>query len=166
MEAGQRDEIGFLVESFNEMTQALKSASQEAEESRAELQAQGEYLETVLGNLSSGVLTLDHQGRIITDQRRVQADPGLAGGFDAQHWKPHARTPGKLLSIAPFLEPFVAAINQQIKRGRIEWQQEIRIDRPGTPLVLLMRGSRLPLVSLPGEQAEDGMLSFSMMSPS
>ncbi len=48
------------------MTQALKTASQEAEESRAELQAQGEYLETVLGNLSSGVLTLDDEGRIIT----------------------------------------------------------------------------------------------------
>ena len=29
--AGQRDEIGFLVESFNQMTQALKKASAEAE---------------------------------------------------------------------------------------------------------------------------------------
>ena len=48
------------------MTQALRTASQEAEASRAELQAQGEYLETVLGNLSSGVLTLDGEGRIIT----------------------------------------------------------------------------------------------------
>ena len=64
--AGQRDEIGFLVESFNQMTQALKTASQQAEASRAELQAQGEYLETVLGNLSSGVLTLDEEGRLIT----------------------------------------------------------------------------------------------------
>ena len=56
---GPRDEIGFLVDSFNQMTEALKSASQSAEESRAELQAQREFLETVLANLSSGVLTLD-----------------------------------------------------------------------------------------------------------
>ncbi len=38
---GQRDEIGFLVESFNQMTQALKTASHEAEESRAELAGPG-----------------------------------------------------------------------------------------------------------------------------
>ena len=65
--ADQRDEIGFLVESFNEMTQALRAASREAEDSRAELQSQGEYLETVLGNLSSGVMTLDDAQRFSGD---------------------------------------------------------------------------------------------------
>ena len=75
---GQRDEIGFLVDSFNKMTQALKAASRAAEESRAELQAQGEYLETVLGNLSSGVLTLDDQGRMITTNTACNQILGLA----------------------------------------------------------------------------------------
>jgi len=69
VEAGERDEIGFLVSSFNDMTRALKAASLSAEQSRAELEAQGDYLETVLGNLSSGVLTLDSDETIIRANR-------------------------------------------------------------------------------------------------
>jgi nitrogen fixation/metabolism regulation signal transduction histidine kinase len=130
--SGQRDEIGFLVESFNEMTQALKKASQEAEESRAELQAQGEYLETVLGNLSSGVLTLDDQGRLITVNESCRQILGLPDSF---------------VKLAPFAEE----IQRQIGRGRSEWQQEIKLDRPGRPLVLLVRGSRLPMATMPDE---------------
>jgi len=154
--AGQRDEIGFLVESFNEMTQALKSASQEAEESRAELQAQGEYLETVLGNLSSGVLTLDHTGRIMTTNAACNQILGLPDGTGSGHAESDAQSLERLMQYAPFLKTFIASINQQIERGRNEWQQEIKIDRPGTPLVLLIRGSGLPLVALPGEAPKDG----------
>ena len=43
-------ELGFLVQSFNEMTEALTNASEEAEHSRSQLQSQSEYLETVLGS--------------------------------------------------------------------------------------------------------------------
>jgi nitrogen fixation/metabolism regulation signal transduction histidine kinase len=146
---GQRDEIGFLASSFNEMTQALKAASQEAEASRAELQAQGEYLETVLGNLSSGVLTLDGSGRIITANeacKRILAlpestGPGVVSG-DLE----------RLAGFDPALAPFAETIGQRIAGGRSEWQQEIKIDRAGSPLVLLMRGSRLPIPTLPGEE--------------
>ncbi len=146
----QRDEIGFLVESFNEMTQALKAASQAAEESRAELQAQGEYLETVLGSLSAGVLTLDTHFRIITTNMACNQILGLS---DAA---PDGQPLDRLANHAPFLEAFIAAIRQQVNRGKNEWQQEIKIDRPGTPLVLLMRGSRLPMNTLAGEKPKQG----------
>jgi len=155
--SGQRDEIGFLVESFNQMTQALKTASHEAEESRAELQAQGEYLEAVLGNLSSGVLTLDENNRIVTTNAACKQILGL----------PDRNAPGaepggegelleRLSRYAPFLAPFIVAIEDQVTRGRREWQQEIKIDRPGSPLVLLMRGSRLPLITPLGSQPNFG----------
>ena len=146
----QRDEIGFLVESFNEMTQALKAASQAAEESRAELQAQGEYLETVLGNLSAGVMTLDTNCRMITTNAACNQILGLSDAGTA------GRTLDHLASHAPFLEMFIDAVKQQINRGQNEWQQEIKIDRPGAPLVLLMRGSRLPMITLPGEKPKEG----------
>jgi nitrogen fixation/metabolism regulation signal transduction histidine kinase len=155
---GQRDEIGFLVESFNQMTQALMTASQQAEESRAELQAQGEYLETVLANLSSGVLTLDDEGRMITTNaacRQILSLPGKSAVND-----PETPTTGQPLErlgdFAPFLDTFIEAIRQPVSRGRSAWQQEIKIDRPGKPLVLLLRGSRLPLVTLAGEQPRYG----------
>jgi nitrogen fixation/metabolism regulation signal transduction histidine kinase len=156
--AGQRDEIGFLVESFNEMTQALKAASHAAEESRAELQAQGEYLETVLGNLSSGVLTLDARCRMITTNTACDQILGLSDGFSASlsNAEPAGQPLERLSTYAPFLTTFIDAIRQQVSRGRKEWQQEIKIDRPGTPLVLLMRGSRLPMITLAGEKPKDG----------
>jgi nitrogen fixation/metabolism regulation signal transduction histidine kinase len=156
--AGKRDEIGFLVVSFNQMTQALKTASQEAEESRAELEAQGEYLETVLGNLSSGVLTLDDHGRVITTNAACKQILGLPGSFttDFPGPGPAGRPLEDLEKFAPFLASFISAIQYQVKRGRREWQQEIKVDRPGSPLVLLMRGSPLPMATLAGETTGEG----------
>lgn len=158
VESSERNEIGFLVQSFNEMTQALKSASQSAEKSRAELQAQGEFLETVLGNLSSGVLTLDDQGRIITSNAACRQILGLSDNFDElfQERQAQGRSLESLASIAPFLDPFIFSIKQQIARGRNEWQQEIRIDRPESPLVLLIRGSKLPMLALANEDGVQG----------
>jgi nitrogen fixation/metabolism regulation signal transduction histidine kinase len=151
VEGGTRDEIGFLVSSFNEMTQALKSASQEAEESRAELQAQREYLETVLGNLSSGVLTIDQHGLILTANAACRAILGLdAGHIDK------APPLESLATLAPYLGPFVAAIAHQAGRGRASWQQEIKLERPDKPLVLLMRGTRLPLPSNGSDAFSEG----------
>jgi nitrogen fixation/metabolism regulation signal transduction histidine kinase len=149
---GPRDEIGFLAESFNDMTQALKAASQAAEASRAELQAQGEFLETVLGNLSSGVLTLDPQGRMITANAACAQILGYPAGLPTglPDSAPAGQSLRQLQQAAPFLQPFVAAIERPLGRSRSEWQQEIRLDRPGAPLVLLMRGTRLPLLSPPG----------------
>lgn len=152
--SGQRDEIGFLVSSFNEMTQALKAASQQAEASRAELQAQGEYLETVLGNLSSGVLTFDEDGRIVTVNESCKRILGLPDSLDS---RPAGRgdEPRRLERLAEFdpgLMPFAETVRQQVDRGREEWQQEIRIERTGAPVVLLMRGSRLPVLALPGDK--------------
>ncbi len=160
VEASDKDEIGFLVSSFNDMTQALKAASQSAEESRAELQAQGEYLETVLGNLSSGVLTLDDQGTIVTANAACRQILGLPASFAAAlaQGRPVAQPLESLSSIAPFLDPFVSAIRHQIARGKTEWQQEIRLERANAPLVLLMRGSLLPNIALPGEIAGHGQV--------
>lgn len=152
VEAEPRDEIGFLVESFNRMTQALKAASQEAEASRAELQAQGEYLETVLGNLSSGVLTVDEDGNVVTMNESGRQILGLGKAPASGH--PLA----ELLETMPFLNPFVDTILRYGKRGSAEWQQEIKIERPGKPLVLLARGSRLPAAALPGDHPGFGQV--------
>ncbi|MBT8050278.1 MAG: HAMP domain-containing protein [Gammaproteobacteria bacterium] len=155
--SGERDEIGFLVSSFNQMTQALKSASQEAEVSRAELQAQGEYLQTVLSNLSSGVLTLDESGRIITANDACKRILALPGEFAEAGTAPEKRRLEGLAACNPAIGEFADAVLAQVSRGRGEWQQEIKIDRADAPLVLLMRGSRLPL---PGEQGHGHVVVF------
>ncbi len=141
VEAGEQDEIGFLLSSFNDMTQALKKASLSAEPSRAALQAQGDYLETVLGNLSSGVLTLDSQENIIRANTACRIILGLSEDYAT------ATSPGETLtrleSTAPYLLSFIAAIRHQHQRGKLTWQQEIKMEQEGSTLVLLARGSRL-----------------------
>ena len=154
--AGPDDEIGFLVQSFNEMTMALRAASQAAERSRADLEAQGELLESVLGNLSSGVLTLDENERILTANEACLDVLGFSEKSIAGSALDH------LSEITPELETFVSAIRRQVERGKKDWQQEIRITLPHSPLVLLMRGTRVPLLEprAPGESGESSRTGF------
>jgi nitrogen fixation/metabolism regulation signal transduction histidine kinase len=156
--ADQRDEIGFLVESFNEMTQALRAASREAEDSRAELQSQGEYLETVLGNLSSGVMTLDENGLIITANAACRRILGLPDAFFAAPAPDTAGPPSldRLANVDPGLQPFSEAIRRALARAQGSWRQEVRLEQGGRPLVLLMRGSHLPLPALSEEPPASG----------
>lgn len=53
------DELGFLVASFNEMTQRIAQARDAASQSQHEAETQQAYLEAVLGRLSAGVLVFD-----------------------------------------------------------------------------------------------------------
>lgn len=156
IEAGERDEIGFLVSSFNDMTQALKKASQSAEQSRAELQAQGDYLETVLANLSSGVLTLDAAEHVIRANRACREILGLPASMTAS--VASGQSLQSLVTLAPYLEPFIAAIRRQHQRVSASWQQEIRIERSNSRLVLLARGSMLHAADPQGQAPAQGQV--------
>ena len=139
--AGDRDELGFLVQSFNEMTEALTAASEEAESSRIALQSQSEYLETVLASLTAGVLTLDSQQRVVTANTAAEQVLGLPAGF----FTGYSLT--ERAATEPFLQPLADLILRQVGRGPAEWQREIRLagsdDELHKTLVLLVRGSRL-----------------------
>jgi PAS domain S-box-containing protein len=132
-----RDELGFLVQSFNEMTEALTRASQEAEHSRALLQIQSEYLETVLGSLTAGVLTLDNSQKVVTANAAAEDILGMPSGFFV------GRSLSEYAETAPFLAPLAELIRRQMERGPAEWQREILLQAHGQTLVLLVRGSRL-----------------------
>jgi nitrogen fixation/metabolism regulation signal transduction histidine kinase len=137
VQAETRDELGFLVQSFNEMTEALTSASQEAETSRAQLQSQSEYLETVLGSLTSGVLTVDNNQKVVTANAAATQILGVPSGFFA------GQSLSERAEKVPLLAPLFELIWHQIGRGTAEWQREIRLQVHGQTLVLLVRGSRL-----------------------
>ncbi len=137
IQAEARDELGFLVQSFNEMTEALTRASQETENSRAQLQSQSEYLETVLGSLTSGVLTLDDNLNVVTANVAAEQILGMPSGFFA------GQSLSERAKVAPFMVPLAELIWHQIGRGPAEWQREIRLQAHGQTLVLLVRGSRL-----------------------
>ncbi|HSS62917.1 MAG TPA: HAMP domain-containing protein, partial [Gammaproteobacteria bacterium] len=61
-----KNEVGFLVESFNQMTRRLRDARDETRHSQIQLEEQRAYLEAVLSRLSTGVITLDLERRFVT----------------------------------------------------------------------------------------------------
>ncbi|MCH6544698.1 MAG: PAS domain S-box protein [Deltaproteobacteria bacterium] len=67
------DEIGMLVGSFNQMTRDLKQINTELEQRRR-------YMETLLANVTAGVVFVDQQGRITTINRAAEQVLGLDAG--------------------------------------------------------------------------------------
>ena len=129
------DELGVLTHSFNSMTQQLGEARAQAEHHRHETEAAQAYLESVLANLSAGVLAFDLRFRLRAANRGAQAILGDdLGGFEQvrlQDWPRHETLAGAILG------GFAA-------RGD-EWQEQLEIARPdGMPQALLVRGTALP----------------------
>ncbi len=65
------DELGSLIQSFNEMTRqlqenrlALERAAQEIQKANRELEERGNIMEAILENIPTGVVSFDPQGRI------------------------------------------------------------------------------------------------------
>jgi two-component system nitrogen regulation sensor histidine kinase NtrY len=82
VESHATDEVGFLVDSFNQMTHDLREAHAHLEHSNAELDQRRRYMEIVLRNVGAGVVSLDAEGRISTVNpsagRLLAIPPGVA----------------------------------------------------------------------------------------
>jgi two-component system, NtrC family, nitrogen regulation sensor histidine kinase NtrY len=66
------DEIGLLVKSFNQMTKDLKKSKNSVEEANINLEQRRKYMETVLRNVSAGVISVDKDGMITTINRAAE----------------------------------------------------------------------------------------------
>lgn len=130
-----RDELAFLVSSFNAMTRRIARARNDAERSRHQLEAQRAYLQTVLGSLSSGVMTLDNSDSIAT------ANPSAYQILDINLTRYEGQPLSTILEEAPHLEPFVEGISQSGNDS--EWRGELTLYRPSGRQVLLCRRSPL-----------------------
>ena len=76
MERESKDEMGLLVDSFNQMTLHLHSSNKSLAETHAALQKSSQeseqrrrYTEIILQNVSAGVISLDINGQITTINR-------------------------------------------------------------------------------------------------
>lgn len=133
-----RDELGVLTQSFSQMTRQLGEARAQAEKSRAETEAARAYLESVLGNLSAGVLAFDADSRLraANDGARAILRDDLADALKQPltGWIRHLE----------LRDAIAAGCSEQSG----EWQREIEMQNgAGVPQALLVRGSRLPEAS-------------------
>ena len=58
------DELGMLIDSFNQMIADLKTGRENLEQKTAEQEARKQYIETILNSVSTGVLAIDADSRI------------------------------------------------------------------------------------------------------
>ena len=125
------DELGTLTQSFNAMTRQLFDARNTVERNSAALEHAKAYLESVLANMSAGVMVLDTEFRLVSCNASVerilqrQLDDGL----------------GQPLSQIDGLTAFSAAVTQAFSEqsaqivagdgaaGKLHWQQQIEIPR-------------------------------------
>jgi len=60
------DELGTLIDSFNQMISDLRNSQEHIAQKTSELENRKQYIETVLNNITTGVITLDAGGNITT----------------------------------------------------------------------------------------------------
>ncbi|MGH8622440.1 MAG: ATP-binding protein, partial [Burkholderiales bacterium] len=134
-----RDEIGTLTQSFNRMTLQLAEAHAQAERHQAAMSQAKAYLESLLANLSAGVLAFDEELNLRAANRSAGSilgiDFGPLIGSAAGRWP--AAAPG----VGELGREIAAAFAQA---GAAEWEQQVERSLQGRTQLLLLRGTRLP----------------------
>ncbi|HEX2333714.1 MAG TPA: ATP-binding protein [Burkholderiales bacterium] len=114
-----RDELGVLTESFNSMTRQLEEARRGVESNRLALEAAKARLESILANMSAGVLVFDHELALSLSNHGASAILGAE------------------------LEPFAGQMRSHFaSQAEDDWQLELQLRKTGK--TLHARGARLP----------------------
>jgi len=144
-----KDELGGLTRSFAVMTQQLAEARTAVEKTMGQLDAARANLQTILDNLTSGVIVLDAAGTVLS------TNPGATRVLRA----PLAAYEGQPLAEVPGLADFGAAVQQQfedflverMQHGLDHWQHAFELHATGTDLPqqegainIVARGAELP----------------------
>lgn len=155
--SGGKDEMGELTRAFADMTGQLAEARNTAETSMQSLEQARASLQTILENLTAGVMVFDAQRHI------THVNPG-AERVLAQAMLRWLHTPGPedgplaqwLAGVWSHFEAWVqeAPLQEGVQGGQSHWQDtfELRLNQASGPLdgpqsqslVLMVRGARLP----------------------
>lgn len=131
------DELGFLVASFNDMTRRLRAARDETRLSQTQVEGQRAYLEAVLARMSSGVITIDDDARVVTANHAAAQILGIEGRAL------EGIVLGALTADTPHLGPLLEAIEAERRPGNDDWRTEVHLFGPSGRQVLVCRGTAL-----------------------
>jgi nitrogen fixation/metabolism regulation signal transduction histidine kinase len=150
-----KDELGGLTRSFAEMTQQLADARAAVDKSMGQVNAARAHLQTILDNLTAGVIVLDEKGNILS------SNPGATRILRT----PLAVYEGMPLASVEGLESFGVSVQRQFdeymderkQHGLDHWQEsfELNAAQPGSPqnaITLVARGAEMP-AEQPGKAA-------------
>jgi nitrogen fixation/metabolism regulation signal transduction histidine kinase len=139
-----RDEFGVLTQSFNTMTRQIADATEAMERNQQQLENSKTYLESILSNLTSGVMTFDE--RLYVKTMNAAASHILAVPTGAFHGLKLAEWPRHVQAVAPFAE---IALRRFDASGMRQWEEQMEYHRADGQRTLLLRGTRL-------QRGEDG----------
>jgi nitrogen fixation/metabolism regulation signal transduction histidine kinase len=142
-----RDEMGFLVHSFNDMTKRLRRARAEATHSQQAVERERERLAIILARLSTGVLAIDRSMMVRTANEAAGAILGtdLSGAT--------GRSLPELAGGNERLGQFVAALAVRFAAGREEWREQLDLDGAAGRRTLMCA-----CTPLPGEDSDMGFV--------
>lgn len=135
------DELGDLMHTFNDMAEQIQKSRDELRRSQLTAEAQKRYLTILLNQITAGVLTCDHKGRLRTANDAasrllgVQLDPSLA------------QTLHQLAEEHSQLADFTAAMEEAMQSLPTQddiWQAQVSLDGANGHHILMLRASRLP----------------------
>ena len=131
-------ELGLLTESFNIMTMQLADAQADAQRNQEQVAAAKAYLESVLGNLSAGVMSFDAEFRLRSANRSAEhilgVDVGELIGSQPDEWA----------NREPRLGVVGNAVREALEKTRDKpWETQVELSGTAGQQVLLLRGSRL-----------------------
>ncbi len=152
-----RDEVGQLTRSFNAMMRQLDEARRMVDRHRRQLEQSNLYLESILGNLSSGVLVFDRTFCLTLFNQGAQNI--LHVDLRTHQGRPLEVAEGALPMARLIRQAF--ATHQAVESTRPYWQQQFEIELQDAPdnerkkhvVTLLARGTRLLL-----DGREDGFV--------
>jgi len=137
-----QDDLGFLVESFNDMTNRIAQARDETRKVGVEVENQRAYLETILGNLTAGVISFDETFKIRT------ANQAAYRIFRVHVNQFVGKTLMELVETYVELVEPLKSIQHLLENADDIWQQRIAFLGPNGRQELLCRGT--PLFSQEG----------------
>ena len=133
-----RDEIGFLVHSFNDMTQRLARASEDALQSQQQVERERRKLEVILARLSTGVVSLEPDLRIgRPTMPRARFSASISRRTSASRSSSSRES-------EPLLGQFVGVAQSHLQRGDREWREQIMLRAEGGRRVLMCACTELP----------------------
>jgi nitrogen fixation/metabolism regulation signal transduction histidine kinase len=145
-----RDEMGFLVQSFNDMTKRLRRAREDTERSRAAVERERERLAVILARLSTGVIAVDRE--LVLQRANAAAGSILGVELAAGVGRPLT----ELAAGDGLLRQFIDELRARFASGREEWREQIELRTDG-----VASGNRvLVCACVPLPQAEDEPLSY------
>ena len=132
-----KNDLGKLGEHFNTMTQALSDAEETAGSAQRALTEQKAYLETIMDNLTAGVITFNYRQELQTFN--VSASNILNTPLTARLNQPLPDGD----DIRDGYEELMLALREPLTAHHANWQQEVTLSRFGQRKVLMCHGSHL-----------------------